>query len=305
MNTRRDFIKTGLLAGMALAPFSKAFGSNKQYRFDPDWPGKDSPHVKSRGIDADSFGKIYVAGDKKHPVMMYSPEGKYLGSWDKGPLPSPHGLRINNDLVWVTDLKRHQALQFTLEGKLLKTLGKKKKKGDAPDRFNRPTDFAFSKSGDIYISDGYKNTRVVCYGPDHKVKKIWGSKGDGKSEFDLVHAVAIGADDRVYVADRENLRVQIFDLDGKYLTEWNHVGKPYGLYTTADSKIFICGINPDTKKLGALLLDLSGKIITEFGDAGEGPGEFLMAHSIYVDETGRVYIADGKIGRVQRFLPTN
>jgi peptidylamidoglycolate lyase len=273
------------------------------FQLDTRWPAEGYELVKSRGLDADSSGRIYVAGTVEDPVLVYSPKGRLITSWGQGILAGSHGVRIYHDQVWVTDVDTHQAHLFTLDGKLIKSLGEKGVEGEAPNQFNKPTDFAFSKTGDIYISDGYKNSRVVCYRPDGTVRKIWGKAGTGKSEFNLVHAVAIGPNDRVYVGDRTNGRIQIFDLDGNYITEWNHVGNPYGLYANDNKTIFCCGVDPDSGEFRVLLLDLDGKILTQFGSTGDGPGQFQMAHSLYVDKAGAVYVADGKSNRMQRFLP--
>lgn len=255
----------------------------------------------SRGIDADGKGRIYVACDKQHPVIVISAEGKYLGEWGNGFLLGPHGLRIQRDTVWVTDIETQMAHQFTLDGKLIRSFGEKGKAGDAPEQFNRPTDFAFGPDGAVYISDGYQNTRVVCYAPDGTIRRIWGEKGDGPGQFNLVHAIAIGKNGHVYVADRSNNRVQIFDLQGKYLTQWNHVGKPYGLYACDDGSIFLCGIEPGSDRFRVVKLTADGKVLTEFGETGEGAGRFLMAHSVYVDKEGGVFVADGKANCVQKF----
>ena len=274
----------------------------RQYRVVPDWPQDGCPQYMSRGIDADRSGRIYVACDKEHPIIMISPQGKYLGEWGQGLLLGPHGLRIQRNTVWVTDIETHMAHQFTLVGKLIRSFGEKGKAGDAPEQFNRPTDFAFGPDGAVYISDGYQNTRVVCRAPDGTIRRIWGEKGDGPGQFDLVHAIAIGKNGRVYVADRSNQRVQIFDLQGKYLTQWNHVGTPYGLYACKDGSLFLCGIQADSNRFRVAKISEDGKVLTEFGQTGEGPGQFLMAHSLYVDKENAVFVADGKANRVQKYV---
>lgn len=309
--SRRQFIAAGALAAAPVLG-AKLFGiadcraagnarSAKSYQLVPNWPGEGCPRVQSRGIDADSKGRIYVAGDAEHPILMLSAEGKYLGDWGQGILTTPHGLRVHQDTVWVHDLETHLAHQFTLDGEPIRSFGTKGTPGDGPNQFNRPTDFAFAPDGAIYISDGYLNTRVVCREPDGTVRKIWGEKGDGPSQFDLVHAIAIDRRRRVLVADRSNRRIQIFDLKGDYLTQWDHVGTPYGLYACDDGSIFLCGLAPDGERFRVAKLDGNGKVLDEFGQTGDGPGQFLMAHSIYVDKDHAVFVADGKANRVQKF----
>jgi len=275
------------------------------YRQVGGWPNEGAPDVMCRGIDADANGRIYVAGDADHPVVMFSEAGEYLGEWESDILKAPHGLRVRNDTVWVSDVETHLVHQFSLDGKLVRSFGEKGVAGDAPGQFNRPTDFAFGPDGSVYISDGYGNTRVVCLAPDGQIKKIWGEKGDGPGQFNLVHAIAVDAKNRVVVADRKNRRIQLFDLDGRYLAQWTDVGTPYGLYACDDGSLFVCGLDVDGERFRVVKLDKDGKPLTEFGETGDAPGQFLMAHSLLVDSDGAVYVADGKANRVQKFLPAD
>lgn len=302
-HTRRSFLALSGLAGSSLMlPPSLFAGLNQaKYRVVESWPEAGCPRVQCRGIDADAQGKIYVAGDAEYPVMIWNRDGKYLGAWGHDVLATPHGVRVQGETVWVTDVQTHMVHQFSLKGKLVRSFGKKGEPGDGPDQFDRPTDFAFGPDGAIYISDGYGNTRVVCLAPDGTLRKIWGSKGDGPGQFNLVHAIAIDGSGRVLVGDRNNSRIQIFDLAGNYKTQWNHVGKPYGLYACHDGSLFVCGLAADGTTFRVLHLGSDGKVLSEFGDTGEGPGQFQMAHSILADGTGNVFVADGKANRVQKF----
>lgn len=309
--TRRDVL-SGAAAATCTGLISSVFASGRlygaaatnskdDYRVVPGWPDKEYPSVQSRGIDTDKRGTVYVAGDADYPVLMVEPDGRFAGCWGKGLLKVPHGLRIHKDTVWVTDIETQTAHQFTPTGTLLRSFGEKGVAGDGPNQFNRPTDFAFGPDGAIYISDGYRNTRVVCRNPDGSVRKIWGEKGTGPGQFDLVHAIAIDAGGNVYVADRNNNRLQIFDLSGKYLKEWKHVGTPYGLFACADRTLFVCGLDAGGERFRVLHLDPSGKVLGEFGQTGDGPGQFLMAHSLCVTKSGEVIVADGKANRIQKF----
>ena len=309
--TRREFIAMSAALGVPVLGAGVFSGTTslaadgvragKRYRFVRDWPHEGCPRVQSRGVDADRRGRIYVAGDGQYPIMMISAEGEYLGAWGKDGLVAPHGLRVQHDTVWVADVETHLAHQFTLDGKLIRSFGERGIAGDAPEQFNRPTDFAFGPDGAVYISDGYRNTRVVCRAPDGTIRRIWGEKGAGPGQFDLVHAIAIDKSGRVYVGDRNNARVQVFDLEGHYITQWKHVGKPYGLYACDDGAIFVCGLEPGSEQFRVLKLSSTGEVLDTFGETGEGPGQFLMAHSIYVDSRGNVFVADGQANRVQKF----
>jgi outer membrane protein assembly factor BamB len=308
--SRRRFITlTGLASSSVLIPsfartdrlFAASPVLGQEYRVVRGWPQAGCPQVQCRGIDGDHRGRIYVAGNEQHPVLMLDAAGKYLGDWGRGVLAAPHGVRVQGKTVWVTDVKTHQVHQFTRKGELICSFGRKGEAGDAPDQFDRPTDFAFGPDGAVYISDGYGNTRVVCLKPNGEVRKIWGEKGDGPGQFDLVHAIAIDRQGLVYVGDRNNSRIQIFDLDGNFKGQWKHVGKPYGLYACQDGTLIVCGLESDSEKFRVLKLASDGEVLAEFGETGDGPGQFLMAHSVYADQDGGVFVADGTANRVQKF----
>jgi DNA-binding beta-propeller fold protein YncE len=306
--TRRRFLLTSgaAVAGACLSSrLSLANNTSRadSYRFVESWPGEGAPEVMCRGIDADAGGRIYVAGDADHPVIIFSEDGEYLGEWEAEVLATPHGLRIQDDTVWISDVETHMVHQFSLDGTLIRSFGEKGVAGDEPERFNKPTDFAFGPDGSVYVSDGYLNTRVVCLTSDGKVKKIWGEPGKGPGQFNLVHAIAIDAKSRVVVADRTNRRLQLFNLEGRYLTEWNDIGTPYGLCACVDGSLFVCGLDVDGERFRVVKLDGDGKVLAEFGKTGDEPGDFLMAHSLYVNANNAVYVADGKANCVQKFTP--
>ena len=254
---------------------------------------------KILGIGIDSKGRIYAtAGKGDKGVLVFDAHGKVVDSWGQGFI-SKHGLRVIDDKVWVTDRERHIVMEFTLDGKLLRTLGTDGKSGLGTNEFNMPSDIAIAPNGDIYISDGYTNSRVMRFTADGKFKQSWGTKGDGPGRFNLVHNIAIDKKGRVYVADRENERIQIFDADGKFLDQWKHVGKPFGLYVDDETKVYIT----DGHSNKVYIVDENGKVISTFGKTGKAPGEFQMAHSITLDSTGNIYVAEGDGMRIQVFSP--
>jgi DNA-binding beta-propeller fold protein YncE len=200
--------------------------------------------------------------------------------------------------VWVTDIGTHQVLKFDSDGKLLLALGKKGEPGDAPDRFDRPTDIAVTPGGDFYVTDGYGNSRVLKFSADGKLLTQWGKKGKGPGEFNLPHAVVLDAAGRVYVGDRENNRVQVFDPDGKFLAVWKESGAPYGLFRSGD-RTFVA----DGRAAWIRVLDADGKPVGRWGEKGTGPGQFQMPHMLCVDSRGAVYVAEVTGKRVQKFVP--
>ena len=160
-------------------------------------------------------GEVYVfqRGPKADPIVVFDGKGKFLRGFGKGMFGNPHGLRFDHEgNVWVTDNGDHQVMKFSPQDKLLFTLGIKGKAGTDAKTFNRPTDIAFTPNGDaVYISDGYGNSRVVKFTPDGKYLLDWGKKGTGPGEFNTPHSVAVDSKGTVYVSDRENNRIQIFD----------------------------------------------------------------------------------------------
>jgi DNA-binding beta-propeller fold protein YncE len=261
------------------------------------WDGSSDGIAFDRtlGIATDSQGRVYAPAGKDS-VIVFSADGKILDTWGKG-FKGKHGLRIFDDKVWVTELKNHVVRQYTLDGKLLMTLGTKGKSGTGKNQFNKPSDVAVAPNGDIYVSDGYANTRVMRFTPDGKFKQSWGTKGKGPGQFDLVHNIAIDSKGRVYVADRNNKRVQIFDADGKFLDQWTHLGRPYGLYVDDKTRVYVV----DGKSNNVYVTNSKGQVLTMFGKTGTGAGEFDMSHSITVDKQGSIYIAEGDGRRIQKF----
>ena len=252
---------------------------------------------KILGIGVDSKGRVYAtAGKGDEGVIVFDPAGKVVDSWGEG-FVSKHGLRVIDDKVWVTDRERQIVMEFTLDGKLLRTLGTDGKSGLGENEFNLPSDVAVGRNGDIYVSDGYTNSRVMRFGADGTFKQSWGSKGEGRGEFDLVHNIAIDKKGRVFIADRENERIQIFDADGGFLEEWTHVGKPYGLYIDDESRVYIT----DGVANRVYVTDEKGNVLSMFGKGGDGSGEFNMAHSITLDKKGNIYVTEGDGMRIQVF----
>ncbi len=249
------------------------------------------------GIGIASPGRVYApTGKGEDGVLVFDTDGKIIDSWGKG-LVSKHGLRVIDDKVWVTDRERQVVMEFTLDGELLRIFGTEGKSGLGENEFNKPSDIAIGPNGNIYVSDGYANSRVMRFGSEGKFKQSWGTKGDRPGEFELVHNIAIDKKGRVFIADRENMRVQIFDADGKFIDEWEHVGKAYGLYIDDMQKVYIT----DGVANNVYVTNIHGEVLSMFGKTGDGPGEFKMAHSITVDKKGNIYVTEGDGKRIQVF----
>jgi peptidylamidoglycolate lyase len=229
--------------------------------------------------------------------------GRLLAEWGAGEFIMPHGLTVDrSDNVWLTDVGRHQVFKFTHEGRLLLTLGERGKRGADQTHFNLPTDVAVLPDGSFYVSDGYRNTRVMKFDSAGRYEFEWGGKGNERGKFNLPHGIAVDARGRVFVCDRSNARLQIFDPLGKFLADWKGlaIGRPYGVCVGPDGHIF--SIDGDNAK--AVELDAEGNVVDTFGSSGSQPGQFQLGHDIAVAGDGSVYVAEGKGKRVQKFTRT-
>jgi DNA-binding beta-propeller fold protein YncE len=191
------------------------------------------------GVDVDANDNVYVLHrNESMPIMVFDRQGRFLRAWGEGMFKTTHFLRVDpSGYVWVTDRGSMQAFKFNSDGKLLMTLGKKGVAGDntSQDTFNGMADVAVAKNGNIFIADGEgPNTRVVKFSPNGTFIKWWGGKGTDPGQFNVPHSIAIDSRGLVYVADRSNSRIQIFDQDGKFLNQWTNFGTPWGLFIKGD-----------------------------------------------------------------------
>jgi peptidylamidoglycolate lyase len=237
--------------------------------------------------------------------------GKQLAKWGDDFFVIPHGLAVDpQDNVWLTDVGRHQVFKFSRNGKLLLLLGEDRVPGDDKTHFNKPTDLAVAPDGSFYVSDGYGNSRVVKFSADGKFQFQWGSKGAKPGEFDTPHGLALDAQGRVYVADRSNARVQVFDGAGKFLAEWKgaHLGRPWAITVAPDGTVFVVD-GGDLRDSGddhakVIQLTTEGKVLGSFGSFGKYDGQLCWPHDLAVARDGSVYVGDVFVGmRVQKFAP--
>ena len=185
------------------------------------------------GVGVDRNDNVFVFNRGEHPMIVFDREGNFLRSFGEGLFPRAHGVFMApDDTIWLTDDGDHTVRQCTLEGKVLLTLGISGKPAPfmSGEPFHRCTHTAMSPQGDIYVSDGYGNSRVHKYAPNGKLLLSWGGPGTDPGEFNIAHNITCDADGWVYVADRENHRVQVFDGNGKYETQWNNLHRPCGLF---------------------------------------------------------------------------
>lgn len=266
------------------------------FQLPEDWqPGEAS------GVAVNSAGHIFLFQRAKPMLTEFDKNGKFVRELGEGLFTHPHGLRIDrDDNIWTTDDGSHIVLKLDRDGRVLLVLGRKGTAAEADWLFNQPTDVAFGKDGEIFVADGYGNSRVVKFDRQGNFLKSWGHFGSGPGEFNLPHSVVVGQDGRVYVGDRENKRIQIFDAEGNFLKEWTGIGFPYGLFITRDQHIWMAdgGYNRIVE------LDSNGKILGAIGEPGHAPGQFAWAHFLALDQDRRLYVADVLNWRFQVFAPT-
>jgi DNA-binding beta-propeller fold protein YncE len=292
------------------------------YEVDPTWPKRpdDMKWGAMPGVAVDAADNIYVFTRAKNPVQVYDASGKFLRSWGRDEIKDPHHIKIDpRGNVWVADIGYHIVRQFTPEGKLLKTLGTEGKAGRDETHLNMPTDMAFSAAGDVFVSDGYGNARVVHFNPEGKFVKAWGLLGSKPGEFSIVHAIASDSKGRLYVADRNNVRIQVFDPQGKLLDVWSNIVVPWGLCMTKDDELWVCGSSPmqwreSDRALGCppkdqvlMRFNTEGKLLQLWTlpkgkDGLEQPGELNWVHCVAVDSKGNLYAGDIKGKRAQKFV---
>ena len=262
---------------------------------------------EAAAVGVDSKDNVYVFNRGEHPVIIFDREGNFLSSWGEGVFPRAHGVTMGpDDTIFLTDDGDHTMRHCTLDGKVLMTLGISGKPAPfmSGDPFNRCTHLAIDPSnGNFFISDGYGNARVHKYSPDGKLLLSWGESGTGPGQFNIAHNIATDKDGWVYVADRENQRMQVFDRNGKFETQWINMAKPCGLFIDQSSELVYVGelgvaIGPNSQAYGlgprVSIMDTKGNTLARLGDGPEGinPGQFTAPHGVCVDSHGDIYVGE-------------
>jgi DNA-binding beta-propeller fold protein YncE len=251
------------------------------------------------------------------PILHFDPSGKLIASFGAGMFVFPHGITIDREgNVWVADAdgkngKGHQVIKFSPTGKVLMRLGKSGMPGNAPGYFNRPTGVAIARNGDIFVSDGHggdSNARVVKFSKSGQLLTAWGKKGSGPGEFDVPHAIAVDSKERVYVADRSNSRVQVFDATGKFIADWKQFGRPSGVYVDANDVIYVA--DSQTTDKDNCPTDPGCRRGIRIGDAADGSVKYFIPRpdgdpvgpeGVAADASGNVYGASNEGKRIVRY----
>jgi len=282
------------------------------YRVDEGWAklAEGRKWGAAVGVDIDRDGKsIWVfdrcataddcSGSNLAPIQKFDASGRLVASFGAGMFNYPHGLFVDrDDNVWVSDGrgkngKGHTVMKFSPAGALLMTLGKPGVPGDGPDTFNAPSDILIAPNGDIFVADGHggdTNARIVKLSKDGKFIKAWGKKGSGPGEFDTPHGLAMDSAGRLFVADRSNSRVQVFNQDGGFIAEWRQFGRPSGVFINKKDVIYVADststdpINPGYKQ-GIRIGSVKDGKVTAFIPWGETN----TLEGVAADEQGNVY----------------
>jgi sugar lactone lactonase YvrE len=241
------------------------------------------------------------------PVLKFDSSGRLVTSFGAGMFVFPHGLAVDHEgNVWVTDGrggdgKGHVVVKFSPDGEVLLTLGQPGVAGEGPRTLNRPSDVAIASNGDIFVADGHTgmdtNMRIVKYAPDGSYIKEWGRKGSAPGELNGAHGLAFDSRGRLFVADRENDRVQIFDQDGNYVDAWAQFGTPSGLYITPDDVLYVADYGAGIRIGSARDGRVTGFIAAENWDTES----VRVGESVAVDADGVVYAGENAGMKLMRF----
>ena len=279
--------------------------------------------VEVSGVATDSADRVYAFNRGEHPVMVFDRDGRFLSAWGEGLVDNAHGIYVDAaDRIYLADNGNHTVRVFEPDGTLLRTLGEPGVSADtgfvawtnpverAAGPFNRVTNVALAPNGDLYVADGYGNARVHVFSPEGELRFSWGSPGAGPGEFRLPHGIAVDRAGVVYVADRENSRIQRFDLQGNYQGEWTHVDRPDDVFIDADENLYVAELGFRAGRMPRSMmaptpqhrppsrvsvLTLDGEVQTRLGGEGREAGVgFFAPHGIWADSRGDVYV--GEVG---------
>lgn len=277
--------------------------TNVLHRSEPWWA--KVPHGMTFCGDAtsvavDSRDRVYVFNRGPAPVVVFDADGTYLHSWGAGEFDGPHGILITaDDQLWLVDRDGHCVQRRDLDGNLLQAIGVRGRATPAysGEPFNQPTDVAVhAPTGDVFVADGYGNSHIHKYSAEGRHLRSWGGTGDGPGQLSNPHSLCLLGDDTLVVCDRENYRLQFFDLDGNLLDQW-HTFMPSAIRTRpGDPNLYLAQLPPPAKYLH--VMESLGRCIQVISPAGDvlerlaGPDEFIAPHGLAIDSRGDVYVAE-------------
>ncbi len=281
-----------------------------KYELVDDWAqlpdGETFLDIGSVRFDAD--GNVLVLNRSDHPMMVFDPTGERLETWGEGHFSDrPHGMGLDNDgNVLCTDDGNHTVTKFAPQGEPLMTLGTKNQPSETGHRyaddiferiasidraagpFNQPTGVTVTSTGDIFVADGYGNACVHAFDPAGEHQYSFGGPGAGEGEFRLPHSIHTDDDDRLWVTDRENSRIQIFEPDGTFVDEWIDLIRPTGAYINGDT-VYVSEL---CKRVS--IFTIEGELLSRWGNLDHPADDplFVAPHTIAVDDDGDVYVGE-------------
>jgi streptogramin lyase len=279
--------------------------------------------VDVAGISIDPDDNVYVFNRSKRPMIVFDRDGNEVYAWGEGKFTRPHGSCLTSDgHIWLTDDDGNVVYKFTKEGDLLMTLGNVDQPSDTGYRmgldiferiasitksagpFNLPTGVALSSTGDIFISDGYGNARVHRFSPQGELILSWGEPGAEPGQFRLPHNIWIDKEDKVWISDRENHRVQIFDIMGNFLDQWTDLLRPTHVCIDKNETVYISELS---RRISIFSMD--GQLLARWGNESHSMEDSLLVgpHVICVDSHGDIYVGEvaqtfGKVDRGTRTI---
>lgn len=272
-------------------------------------------------IAIDSKDRVFVFNRGEHPVMIFDRDGSFIGSWGEGQFARPHGITIGpDDSVYCTDDLDHTVKKFTPDGKLLFTLGTSGKPSDtgatsidyrtikhSSDPFYFPTNMALSPDGEIYVADGYGNARIHKFSAEGNLMLSWGAPGSGPGQFHVPHGIAVNREGVVFVADRENSRIQLFSPKGEFLAEQTQIARPCQVAFGAAENLYVAELgyragmwpgtsapSPDATGGRVSIFSADWQLLAQLGGGTDptAPGDFFAPHDICVDSHGDFFVAE-------------
>ena len=257
---------------------------DRKYKIERRWckPPDADPFGFISDLVVDSKGFVHIANrGTDSPVLVFDSSGAFVRSWGHGQIADAHYMSINeDDLILLADRDAHQILAFDTDGNLQFALGERHDPQlQAP--FNNPTTASMAADGEIYVSDGYANSVVHRFGKDGRLLQTWGREGRGPGEFSIPHCVWVDGKDQVYVTDRENDRVQVFDREGGFVAEWDDFYRPMKIYVDNRGLIFVTDHIPRIS-----MYDSSGELV------GRCRGAINGAHGLWGDSAGNLYMSE-------------
>jgi DNA-binding beta-propeller fold protein YncE len=272
----------------------------------------DLPNGMTMGPPAsvafDSKGHMFVLTRGDKTFFEFDENGAFVRAFGDKLFTRSHGLRIDrDDNLWATDVGAHVVVKLNPRGDVLLRLGTKGEAGEWNEaagsrKLNQPNDIAIAANGDVFVVQGHTpgpngDARVLKFDKNGRFVKSWGGKGVGPGQFQVAHGIDIDREGRVWVADRENQRIEIFTADGAFVREIHYAGLPCGFVIGRRSIFMVNGF------AGQLLeLDLRGKVLAALGKPGTGLGEFGEAHMVAVSPKGEIYVADTVNATLTKFV---